>query len=73
MFPVLLFQIPLTAEEQEVEEKVEEEVQKAPKEQTRKLQAYDRKSQPHYKGVSEAASMGRKAALVALGLEPKSV
>ncbi len=58
MFPVLLFQIPLAAEEQEVEEKVEEEVQQAPKKRARKPQAYDRKGQPCSKRVSEAANTG---------------
>ena len=38
-----------------------------------KPQSYDRKGQPRYKEVSAAANTGRKAALLAMGLEPKSV
>ena len=66
MLLVLLFQMPPE------EQVVEEEVQEAPK-KARKLQSYESKGQPRYKEVSEAANTGREAAMVALGLEPKSV
>ncbi len=52
---------------------MEEKVQEAPKKRAKKPQSYDRKGQPHYKQVSEAANTGRKAALLAMGMEPKSV
>ena len=49
-----------------------EEGQEAPKKKAKKPQSYDTKGCPHFKGPSDVANTGMKAAMLAVGLEPKS-
>ena len=54
-------------------QEAKEEGQNAPKKKAKKLQSYDSRGCPHYVMPSEAANTGRKDAMMALGLEPRSI
>ena len=47
--------------------------QEAPKKKAKKLKFHDSKGYPHHVEPTSYANMGRKAAMLALGLEPKCI